>query len=215
MGEFTFFIKLPPELRLHIWYHALPSEDEFANKDTQTLYTYRTGSWYLENQHDEPLHLDWNLIKARAHMPLLFVNYEARGVALAWLRGHDMQLHECINQHYEAAPVRSLIPKYDWRHDVIYLGKSVLDDFCKEPYDLLDKLDLKNQQDLIHARKWKEFCRLSSMHFGNFAVSEDLFIENAPGLAKVFGMFSWPMVLYVIVNAPIAHDIDPVQEYCL
>ena len=215
MGEFAIFIKLPPELRLHTWCHALPSEDEFPNKDTHTLYTYRSGYWYLKIQHDKPLNLDWRLLKARAHMPLLFVNYEARSVALAWLRDHDMQLHECINQHYKAAAIRSLIPKYDLRHDVIYLGKSVLDDFCKEPYDLLEKLDLKNQEDLFHARKWKEFSRLSNMRFGNFAVSEDLLIKNARSLAKLFRMFSWPSVLYVIVNAPAAQETDPVQESCL
>lgn len=167
MGEFIFFVKLPPELRLHIWCHALPREDEFPNKDTQTLYTYRTGFWYPENQHDRLLNIDWKLLKARAHMPLLFVNYEARSVALAWLRDHDIQLHERINQHYREAPVRSFIPKYHYSHDVIYFGKNTLDDFCKEPDDLSNKLDLNNQQNLIHARKWKEFHRLCGMEFRN------------------------------------------------
>lgn len=48
MGEFTIFIRLPPELRLHIWCHALPSEDEFPNKDTQTLYPTEQGFGILK-----------------------------------------------------------------------------------------------------------------------------------------------------------------------
>lgn len=97
---------------------------------------------------------------------------------------------------------------------MIYLGKSVLDDFCKEPYDLLDKLDLNNQQYLINALKWKKFDRLSRTKFRNFAVSEDLFLENASGLARLFGLFSWPTILYVIVNAPTGQDTDPTEAYC-
>lgn len=82
MGEFTYFVKFPPELRLHIWRHALDKEADLPERREQTLYTYRTGVRFLEHQCWKPLKFSWDFLKAYIYMLLLFVNYEARNVAL-------------------------------------------------------------------------------------------------------------------------------------
>jgi hypothetical protein len=54
-----------------------------------------------------------------------------------------------------------------------------------------------------------ELLTMSNMRYKYLAVSEELFLMNAPGLAKIFGMFCWPLVLYIIVNAPVDQETDP------
>jgi hypothetical protein len=146
-------------------------------------------------------------------MPLLFVNCEARNVALGWLHDKNIQLHECsIGGGPKAAANPSLIPRYDPEFDVIYLGQSVLDNFCKEPYDLLNELD--PTKDPAWALKWGKLVTMCNTRFTYFAVSEELFLTNAPGLAKIIETFSWPLVLYVIVNVPAGQETDPEQANC-
>ena len=91
---------------------------------------------------------DWNLNFEFRHnlldavqyeLPLFFVNYEARRIALAWVGEHDIEirtrelsieLHAC-NDRRSSIFVRHFNPL----HDVLYIALDQWDEFFREPYD--------------------------------------------------------------------------------
>lgn len=74
-----------------------------------------------------------------------------------------MRLHECNRTDPKIAASTSLISTYDPKYDVTYLEQSALDNFCKEPYDLLGELD--PTEDLAWALKWGKLITMSTLSY--------------------------------------------------
>lgn len=141
LSVFPLFLSLPPELRNQIWHDALPEKDEPA------LFPYRKGCWcprcisgsgngynpeypadiYLEFRHDllEPVQVE---------VPLVFVNREARTIALAWVhnQGIEMRFREDKQCHVFVRP-------FDPAQDTLYITPDEVDDYYTEtliqPYE--------------------------------------------------------------------------------
>lgn len=88
-STFPHFSSLPPELRHQIWREALP------DRDGPALYPYRTGDAYANptrgntdvcNVNFEFRHDLLGPVPVEVQQQLVFVNREARGIALAWVR---------------------------------------------------------------------------------------------------------------------------------
>lgn len=137
------FANLPVELRIQIWYEALPSKDEPA------LFLYRKECWQprllSDSDNEEGWdHEDWNLTLGFQHelldpievdVPLAFVNREARGVALPWIHTQRIELRFCKKRQ---RPV--FARPFDHGRDILYIDDS--DGFCVHPNDRLFEPDL-------------------------------------------------------------------------
>lgn len=140
---FFHFASLPVELRIQIWYEALPSKDEPA------LFLYRKECWQprllSDSDNEEGWdHEDWNLTVGFQHelldpiqvdIPLAFVNREARGVALPWIHSQRIELRFCQKRQH---PV--FARPFDPERDILYIGDS--DGFCVDPNARLFERDL-------------------------------------------------------------------------
>lgn len=98
-ATFPKFQKLPRELRDQIWQDSLPEKDKPA------LFSWKKGCWCPRRlQKYEPQwepNEDLNLIfetcyglldHVQVEVPLFFVSWEARGIALAWMRKQNIAL---------------------------------------------------------------------------------------------------------------------------
>lgn len=136
---FPFFSNLALELRDQIWHDALP--DKFG----PALYFYKKDCFYfrqyLESDEgydpvnlDGNLHLEWRhdlLNNAQSEVPLLFVNREARRIALIWLREQGTRPFEPMC-------------------DALYVAPDKWDDFLDEPHDRLFEPDHFGQHIQTH-----------------------------------------------------------------
>lgn len=99
-STFPLFSSLPPELRNQIWCVAMP------DKVGPAFYFYRKGCWCPRSlsksdeeygpEYDENIlffEFRYDLLDdAQFEVPLVFVNREARGIALAWVREQGIEL---------------------------------------------------------------------------------------------------------------------------
>ncbi|KAF7622111.1 hypothetical protein F9C07_8145 [Aspergillus flavus] len=137
---FTLFPNLPPELRNQIWRDTLP------DKVRQALYFYKRGCWRTRRltEDDEDYSHDndqLNICHEFRHdlldpmkfeVPLLFVNSEARGVALTWMQGQGLKIRFCEDRQN---PI--VIRSFDPDHDTLYISLKTWDDFSNEPYEIV------------------------------------------------------------------------------
>lgn len=105
---FPLFSSLPPELRNQIWRDAVP------DKVGPALYFYRNGYWcprrlsksdkgYDPEKDENNLNFEYRhdlLDDAQFEVPLVFVNLEARGIALAWVREQGIEIRFCENRQH-------------------------------------------------------------------------------------------------------------------
>lgn len=70
-------------------------------------------------------------------VPLLFVNREARGIALAWVREQGIEIRPREHRQY---PI--FVRPFDPMRDVLYVALDKWDDLLREPNDWKFQLDL-------------------------------------------------------------------------
>lgn len=189
---FPLFSSLPTELRIKIWRDALPDDDRPA------LYPYKRGCWCprwlspsdpgydpncepnidLEFRHDLLDHIQVDL-------PLLFVNWEARGIALSWAHQNDIEM-----RFYKDRQCHVLTRPFKLEHDVLYIAPNRLNDFYIESIDRIGEPDLFDQ------------CVSVSPALARFAVPWTLLETEEDPLREMFDDFVCLAVLFVIVNTP-------------
>lgn len=130
---FPYFPKLPAELRDIIWREALPDEPAPA------LFFFKTGCWLPRGTAEPDLTLEFQhdrLDPVEFEVALAFVNHEARGIAIAWIRerGFAMQLRE------DRDPVG--VRRFDPTIDALYVGINQWDDFHQDAYNRMAEPDL-------------------------------------------------------------------------
>lgn len=121
-----------------IWRYALPGTTGLRIPDFNILCLCRKGCWRRRTPPPsdaryrlvEPENLNltfcFDFLKAQAHSPLFFVNYEARSVTLAWYHEHNSK---------EKSP-------FDPDYGVLFIDQSSWRDFLQEPKDRIRELDI-------------------------------------------------------------------------
>jgi hypothetical protein len=189
---FPYFASLPSELRSQIWRDALP------DKDGSALYLYQKGCWcprYLspsEEMYDpnarDNLILEFRhdlLDQVQVEAPLVFVNREARGTALTWLREQGVE-----KRFLEERQCHVFVRQFDPIRDTLYLTSNRANDFYSEPYDRLFGPDLRDKNILSGPGLLERI-----------AMPEALFRNEATTLHEIFEWFSGVSVLFIIVGA--------------
>lgn len=136
--KFLVFSNLPPELRLKIWGHALPGTI------TKSLYIFKRGCWSAqpilesdERYNNQRQIANWSYIfcpklltGSSLKVSLGFVNREARGVALSWVRAQSSELEFPNNT---ISPV--FRPLFDVSCDTLYVPPDRWNEFLHIPVD--------------------------------------------------------------------------------
>jgi hypothetical protein len=189
--SFPRFSHLPFELRSQIW------NDSLDETDGPALFFYRTGCW---QPFEEPafveaedigeamyMHLRHDLLTpVEIKMPLVFVNQEARDIALAWVRrqGVEIRFHEQRKCHV-------FVRHFDTSRDTLYIPKDNWREFCGlEPDNRSWQADLVNQ-DIS-----------TCSHVFRLALPEELFQTEIETIdLPHLWLFSID-VLFIIINVP-------------
>ncbi len=187
---FPLFSSLSPELRNQIWRDALP------DKVGPALYFYRKGCWCprrlsksdegYDPENDE-LNLNFEfrhdlLDDVQIEVPLVFVNREARGIALAWTHEQGIEIRPREDGQYPL-----FVRPFDPMRDALYIALDRWDDFLCEPSDRLFQLDLFDQLIVV------------STDLTRIAVPEALLRSEVAKLDDMFANFE-PRVLFIIVD---------------
>ena len=203
-SSFPLFPSLPSELRNQIWRDALPDMDRPA------LCVYRKGCWcpkqlqipYPYGGSDLFLVFDHDLLAPiMIAIPLIFVNREARDIALGWVReqGIEMRFREETQGHI-------FVRRFNPKQDALYVPPHKWDDFCSEPTLRMFEPDLIEQG----IGDWAEVTRI--------ALPEDTVINDCGSLVEIIGFFRCLEVLLIMVNSPSdlqAEDGESmVQRWC-
>ena len=190
---FPLFSSLPPELRNQIWRNALP------DKVGPALYFYRKGCWcprrlaksdkgYDPDNDEHNLNFEFRhdlLDDAQFEVPIVFVNHEARGIALAWVREQGIEIRPHANQQYPPVFVRP----FDPMRDAVYIALDKWDYFLCEPYDRQFQPDVYEQ--LINIET--DITRI--------AVPQALLQSEAATIPEIFLWFLNLKVLLIVVDA--------------
>jgi len=191
-STFPLFSSLPPELRDQIWCDALP------DKVGPALYFYKKGCWcprrltksdkgYYPENDEFNLNLEFRhdlLDATQFEIPLVFVNREARGIALAWVREQGIKIRPHEDGQYPIF-VRSFDP---WR-DALYIPLDKWDDF------LCESVDRQFQSDL-----YGEIVDIEP-HLTRIAMPEALFRSEVAILPEIFHYYFHLEVLLIVVDA--------------
>lgn len=191
-STFSLFSSLAPELRNQIWRDALP--DKFG----PALYFYRKGCWcprrlsksdegYDPENDQNNLNLEFRhdlLYDAKLKVPLVFVNREARGIALAWVREQGIEIRPREKRQY---PV--FVRPYDPMRDALYIALDKWDDFLFEPYARQFQPDLFEQ--LVDIKSY----------LTRIAVPKALLRSKVATFPGMFQYFSHLEVLLIVVDA--------------
>lgn len=135
---FPLFSSLPPELRNQIWREAV------RGKIGPALYFYSKGYWcprrlskfdegYDPDDEEGNLYFKFRydfLDHPQLEVPLFFVNREARGIALAWIREQGIKIRFYENRQY---PI--FVRPFDPMHDARYIARDKWDELLCEPHD--------------------------------------------------------------------------------
>ncbi|BCR87254.1 2EXR domain-containing protein [Aspergillus chevalieri] len=203
-AKFSLFPLLPAELRTQIWQDALP------DKITQPLYFYKKGCWSrrLVTEADpdydfEDPHLNLNfefrhelLDDVEFEVPLFYVNREARGFALAWVREQGLKI-----QFQNDKGCLVFIRAFDPKHDTLYVPLNKWDEFCREPFDRTFEPDLVERN-----------VNCPAPAFTRIAVSEVLLGEEINPLCELFDYYVSIQEVFVVVDAPPDLDIQPEEN---
>lgn len=191
-STFPLFGDLPPELRTQIWREALPDNDKPA------MFPYKEGCWnprwLLESdpeydprcEHNVNLEFRHDLLDhVEVDVPLIFVNSEARAIALSWVRdqGLRMQFREDRRCHVPTRP-------FDPASDVLYVAEDRYFTFCVKQPDRMFEPDLLD----VNVSTGTDVTQM--------AAPEDCLRHDAAGVFDDFEMASFycVRVLFVVVN---------------
>ena len=188
---FPVFPSLSPELRDQIWGEALPG------KVGPALYFYRKGCWlprrlsksdkgYDAENDENNLNFEFRhdlLDDIHFEVPLVFVNHEAHGVALAWVRKQGIEIRPREDRQ---DPI--FVRHFDPTNDALYIALDKWDDFLCEPIDRQSQPDLIEQLVDIKA----DLTRI--------AVPEALLRSEVATLPEMFRHYFNLKVLFVIAN---------------
>ncbi|TRX98070.1 hypothetical protein FHL15_001280 [Xylaria flabelliformis] len=202
-ATFPLFPKLPPELRNTIWHAALP------HSMRPGLFPYRAGCWcprwLLPSEAGyDPINAENNLAfevrysllnKARVHVPMAFVNTDARGIAIAWTREQSSQV--CYSSEGDH---RGFFRSFDPDLDVVYVAPHQWDRFLSEP------LNRQFESDLVG-----KFVDVRS-GFERIGVSEALLRDAEHSLSELFDWYFGLQTLYIIMDAPSDLDLDSMEN---
>lgn len=190
-APFRLFSSLPSEVRHQIWRDTLPGDD------TPALYPYRTGCWCprwllpseetYDPRHDN-IDLEFRhdlLDDIQVDMPLVFVNSEARSIALRWASKQGIEMRFSADRQCHI-----FVRGFHLDRDALYVSPHQFDDFCVEPYDRMAEPDLLEKM-VSHV---PDVTR--------FAVPEALFHPPDDVLYDMVNTFGSLEVLYIIVNTP-------------
>ena len=191
-STFPLFSSLSPELRNQIWRDALP------DKVGPALYFYRKGCWcprrlsksdegYDTENDENNLNFEFRhdlLDDVQFEVPLVFVDREARGIALAWVREQGIEIRPCEDRQY---PV--FVRPFDPMRDALYIAFNKWDDFLCEPDDRQFQPDLFEQ--LVDIKS--DLTRI--------AVPEALLRSEVATLSEMFRYFFYLKVVFIIVDA--------------
>ncbi|OAA60191.1 hypothetical protein LEL_10814 [Akanthomyces lecanii RCEF 1005] len=165
---FPGFPNLPPELRNKVWQAALPTNVG------RTLYFYRdkrywcwrrlaeTDPCFIKDVGEMALDFRTDLLDGdkEFHIPLVFVNREARGIALSWLDEQGIKLEH-------PRPGRCLFRRpFDRTSDTMYVPDVKWDDFNKEYMERRDVPELLGQYVNVNGE------------LNRIAISETLFMKD-------------------------------------
>lgn len=190
---FSLFSSLCPELRTQIWRDALPDGIGPA------LYSYKKGCWcprrliesdegYDPNNDELNLNLEFRhdlLDNIQYHVSLVFVNREARGIAMAWVRQQGLKI-----QPREDRQGLVFVRSFDPMHDALYIALDRWEDFLNEHYDRQAEPDLLLK--LVNV--------VTNITY--IAVPEALLRSETSSLNEMIWLFSRIEVLFIIVDAP-------------
>lgn len=196
---FSLFPSLPAELRIQIWRDALPDKVEPA------LFFYKKGCWhprYLTeadasyHPHDDELNLVFEfhhelLDDIQLVLPSFFVNREARGITLAWIRSQGIKIRfykkrQCL------AFTRSFNPEYD----TLYVPLEKWDEFFIEPFDRLEEPDLFDRT-----------VDCPGPQITRIAVPQTVLQRKVNPLPDLFEWYSHLDTLFIIIDTPA--DLQP------
>ena len=190
-ATFHLFTSLPPELRNQIWRAALPE------KVGPALSIYKKGLWRPRRltEGDEGydpvrdhlnLYFDWRhdrLDNIPFQIPLMYVNREARDLALGWVRRHGLEIRPRKDGQYPIC-----VRPFDPSQDALFVACDKWDDFLWEPDRRLSKMDLFDK--LV---SW-------SPALTHVAVSVALLRTELDSLSSMFEYFFNLKVLLVIMK---------------
>lgn len=191
LSTFPLFSSFPRELRDQIWHDALPDNVGPA------LYHYRKGCWcprhlsrfdegYDPENDENNLKFEFRhdlLDDIHFQIPLVFVNHEARLIALAWVREQGIE----VRPSEDGQDLVSVRP-FDLKRDALYIAFEKWDDFLREPAERQAQPDL--------------FEHLVDIKTGvtRIAVPEALLRDEAASLPELFGYFFNTQTLLIVVN---------------
>ncbi|BCS26987.1 uncharacterized protein APUU_60035S [Aspergillus puulaauensis] len=149
---FPNFQNLPRELRDQIWHDSMPEKDKPA------LFPWKKGCWCPRHlQKHEPQwepNEDLNLIletcyglldHVQVEVPLFFVSWEARRIALAWMRKQDITLRFRKDKQCWV-----FTRPFDPMMDTVYIAKDKIYEFFVEPQDRMFEPDLHDRSASIY-----------------------------------------------------------------
>ena len=191
-ATFPLFSSLAPELRNQIWRDALP------DKVGPALCFYRKGRWcprrlsksdkgYDPENDENNLNFEFRhdlIDDAQFEVPLVFVNREARGIALTWVREQGIEIRLSEDRQY---PI--FVRPFDPMRDALYVALDKWNDFLCEPDDRQFEPDLFEQ--LVDVKS--DLTRI--------AVPEALLRSEAATLPEMFRYFFSLKQLIIIVDA--------------
>ena len=191
-STFPLFSSLAPELRNQIWGDALP------DKVGPALHFYRKGCWcprrLSESDEGYDLENDENnlnfefchglLDDVLFEVPIIFVNREARGIAIAWVLEQGIEIRSGEDGQY---PV--FVRPFDPVRDALYIELDKWNDFLREPDDRQDQPDIFGQ--LVDVKP----------NLTRIAIPEALLRNQVDTLSEMFRYFFHLEVLFIIVDA--------------
>lgn len=192
-STFPHFPSLPPELRNLIWRAALP------DKDGPALYPYRYGCCCLrrlsksdanydpDDRYNSNLEFCYDSLEVQVEVQLVFVNREARGIALGWVREQRIEMRFCEDRQCHV-----FVRPFDPTRNVLYIACHRLRDFIAEPWErIISPLDHLRQMPSI------------DLDLTRIAVPEAmLWNDDSITLFEMFEVYVRPAVLFIIVDAP-------------
>ncbi|KAF2148632.1 hypothetical protein K461DRAFT_282091 [Myriangium duriaei CBS 260.36] len=201
--SFQLFSSLPPEVRNEVWSCALPMQRgpflHFYEKGCWTVQIIERGDSNYSYQHPEQnIYQEFRhdqLDNARLNLHLLFVNKEARGIALSWIRQYTFERRLLPHKQY---PV--YIRHFNAESDALYVSDALYEQFIMESFDQGLSIGVAHQ------------CRV---FIKKIAISQRLLQKEVESFHEVWREWMPVRMLCIVVDPPAELDSpqDEVQQH--